>query len=131
MLIYLDTVIVIYAIEGAPIFQSRAVARLALANATGDHLVTSHLTRLECLVQPIRRNDINLLTEYSKFLGKTFVLPLPPLVYDRAAQIRALNNYPIADALHLATAIAGNCDLFLTNDARLAGFSDIAVEILP
>ena len=48
MLIYLDTVIVIYTIEGAPAFQARAVARLAAANAAGDSIATSDLTRLEC-----------------------------------------------------------------------------------
>ena len=31
----------------------------------------------------------------------------------------------------LAAAILGGCDLFLTNDARLAAFKDIAVEVLP
>jgi predicted nucleic acid-binding protein len=131
MLIYLDTVIVIYTIEGVPAFQARAVERLAAANAAGDSLATSDLTRLECLVQPLRSNNPVLQADYSQFLGKTKVLPLPPAVYDRAARIRANHNYRVSDSLHLAAAVVGNCDLFLTNDGRLAGFPDIRVEILP
>lgn len=40
-------------------------------------------------------------------------------------------RYGLADSLHLATAIEAGCDRFLTNDARLANFPDITVEVLP
>ena len=131
MLIYLDTVIVIYAIEGAQAFQQRAVARLATAKTAGDDISTSDLTRLESLVGPIRNNDLTLQQDYLRFLQTTTVLPLSSSVYDQAARIRALDNYTVADSLHLAVAIAGNCGLFLTNDARLSGFAGLAIEILP
>ena len=130
MLYYLDTVIVIYAIEGAPAFQARANARLAAANAAGDNVATSDLTRLECLVQPLRNNNVVLQSDYAQFLDKTKVLPLTPAVYDKAAQIRAAHKYPLADSLHLAAAMLGQCDRFLTNDVRLASFHGITVEIL-
>jgi hypothetical protein len=39
MLVYLDTVICIYAVEGAPPFQARAGARLAAMQAAGDDLI--------------------------------------------------------------------------------------------
>ena len=45
MLIYLDTAIVIYAIEGGLPFRNRALARLATAQTLGDTLATSDLTR--------------------------------------------------------------------------------------
>jgi uncharacterized protein len=44
--------------------------------------------------------------------------------------IRAIQNYRLGDALHLAAAIESGCGLFLTNDHRLAGFPDIPVEVL-
>jgi uncharacterized protein len=131
MLIYLDSVVVIYAVEGAPAFRARAIARLAAAKSAGDEIATSDLTRLECLVQPIRNNDVALQQDYSRFLSTTTVLPLPYTVYDRAALIRAVHNYSIADSLHLAAAILENCGRFSTNDARLLGFPDIDIEILP
>lgn len=58
-------------------------------------------------------------------------LPMPFAVYERACRIRAICNFKLADALHLAAAIEGGCGLFLTNDYRLGNFNDIAVEILP
>jgi predicted nucleic acid-binding protein len=64
-------------------------------------------------------------------LSTTAVLAISSAVCDRAARIRADHNYRVTDSLHLAVAIVGSCDRFLTNDARLAGFPDIAVEILP
>jgi uncharacterized protein len=131
MLIYLDSVIVIYAVEGVPAFRARAIARLAAAESAGDDVATSDLTRLECLIQPLRNNDMALQQEYLRFLGSTTVLPLPPSVYDRAALIRAVHKYPIADSLHLATSIVGNSTRFLTNDVRLSGFPDIDIKILP
>jgi uncharacterized protein len=131
MLIYLDTVIVIYRIDGDPAFKTRAAARLDAAKAAGDNLATSDLTRLECLIQPLRVNDTALQAAFTRFLAKTAVFGLSPGVCDRAAKIRATYNYSIADALHLAAATLGNCNRFLTNDAALAGFPDVAVEILP
>jgi hypothetical protein len=56
---------------------------------------------------------------------------LPTAVYERACRIRAVHNYKLADALHLAAAIEGSSGLFLTNEHRLAGFPDITVEVLP
>lgn len=56
---------------------------------------------------------------------------MPTTVFERACHIRAVHNYKLGDALHLAAAIEGGCGLFLTNDQRLRGFPDIAVEVLP
>ena len=134
MLIYLDSVIVIYRIDGDPRCQvkTRATARLNAANAAGDTLATSDLTRLECLIQPLRKSDAALQSAFMRFLATTTVLGLLPSgVYDTAAEIRAKHRYSTTDSLHLAVAKSGGCDLFLTNDRRLAGFPDIAVEILP
>ena len=57
MLVYLDSVICIYAVEGAPSFQARARARLAALRAAGDNPAISDLTWLECRVKLIRLGD--------------------------------------------------------------------------
>ncbi len=57
MLIYLDSVICIYAVEGTPPFQARARTRLMAMRAAGDQPVISDLTWLECRIRPIRLND--------------------------------------------------------------------------
>lgn len=52
-------------------------------------------------------------------------------VCERACQIRAIHNFKMADALHLAAAVESGCGLFLTNDHRLSSFSDLPIEVLP
>ena len=54
MLVYLDSVIVIYAVEGPASFQARATARIAALSAAGDQVAISDLTSLECRIKPIR-----------------------------------------------------------------------------
>lgn len=133
MLIYLDSVICIYAVEGAPAFQARARARLAAMKTAGDQPAISDLTWLECRVKPIRLGDRAALSDMEAFLTASDVArtPMPTVVYERACRIRAVHNYKLGDSLHLAAAIEGGCGLFLTNDHRLSMFSDIPVEVLP
>ncbi len=133
MLVYLDSVICIYAVEGAPSFQARARARLAAMAAAKDEPVISDLTWLECRVKPIRLNDAVALADMEAFLSGSDVLrvSMPATVFDRACRIRAHHNFKLGDALHLAAAVENGCGLFLTNDHRLAGFPDIPVEVLP
>ena len=50
MLYYLDTVIVIYAVEGVPADQQRALDYLTALEQAGHRLAISELTRTECLV---------------------------------------------------------------------------------
>ncbi len=132
-LVYLDSVICIYALAGTPSFQARARARLAAMRAAGDAPAISDLTWLECRVKPIRLGDAVALADMEAFLNGSDVVrvPMSPPVYERACRIRAVHNYKLADALHLAAAIEGGCGLFLTNDHRLSGFPDITVEVLP
>src|SRR5881396_3210312 len=133
MLVYLDTVICIYAVEGASSFQARARAKLAAVRTAGDRPAISDLTWLECRVKPIRLGNALALADMEAFLTGSDVVrvPLPTAVYELACRIRAVHNYKLADALHLAAAVESGCGLFLTNDHRLRGFPDITVEVLP
>ncbi len=58
-------------------------------------------------------------------------VPLTAAAHHRAAMIRGVYNYGLADSLHLAAAVECRCDNFLTNDQHLAGFPDILVELQP
>jgi len=59
------------------------------------------------------------------------VVALSQAVCERAALIRANHRFRPLDSLHLAAAVEFGCDRFLTNDARLSGFTDLVVEMLP
>jgi predicted nucleic acid-binding protein len=133
MLVYLDTVICIYAVEGAPSFQLRARTRLAAMRTASDQPAISDLTWLESRVKPIRLGDAVALADMESFLTASDVIraPMTFAVYERACRIRAVHNYKLADSLHLAAAVESGCGLFLTNDFRLSAFPDIRVEVLP
>lgn len=130
MIVYLDTNIVIYTVEQSPAFSSRARARLAAAQAAGDVLMISDLTRMECLVGPLKSGDVNVEGDFHAFFGVTNVVAVTAAVCDRAAHIRASYNFKPMDSLQLAAAVEHGASVFLTADARLNSFTDLAVEVL-
>ena len=132
MLVYLDTVIWIYAVEGAPAFMARARAKIGALQAAGDLLALSDLSWLESRVKPIRLGNAVKLAEMEAFLtaANNVRVPLSFAVYDRACHIRANFGYKLGDALHLAAAVENGCGAFLTYDLRLTGFPHIPVQLL-
>src|SRR5271154_1195830 len=133
MLYYLDTNIIIYAVEGQPPFQQRARNHIAVLENAGHRFGVSDLTWTECLVFPYRMGNGSLLLDYYRFLlgPHLITVPLTAAAHQRAALIRGVHGYGLADSVHLAAAMENRLDRFLSNDARLATFTDIAVEPLP
>jgi predicted nucleic acid-binding protein len=144
VLYYLDTVIVIYAVEGNPADQQRALNHLAAFEQAGHRFVISELTRTECLVPVFGVGGGQRLTDFYRFFhGPNLrTLGLTAAIHTRASAIRSVHTYAanppaprgrygFADALHLDAAIEFGCDVFLTNDNQLANFPDITVEQLP
>jgi predicted nucleic acid-binding protein len=133
VLIYLDSNIIIYLIEQPAGWGPRATNRIAVARASTAPLMVSDLTRLECRVKPIASGDAALLGRYDAFFTAPDVriAGLTAAVCDRATVIRAGYRYQLGGALNLAAAVESACDAFLTNDARLTGFPDVPVEVLP
>jgi predicted nucleic acid-binding protein len=133
MLIYCDSVILIYYVDHVGALQTRAANRLAAIHSAKDQIVVSDMVRLECRVMPIRQSDKTRLDLFDNFFSSPDVMhvPLVTAVFDRATRIRAQHNYKTVDSINLAAAVEYGCKLFLTNDTRLKGFPDIIVEILP
>lgn len=144
MLYYLDTVVVIYAVEGNPADQQRAINHLDALEQAGHRFAISDLTRTECMVPILRPGAGQRLSDMFRFFHGPGLrtLPVTAATCIRAAAIRGGYTYPalphapprrygLADSLHLAAAIESGCDLFLTNDQQLAGFGEITIEVLP
>jgi predicted nucleic acid-binding protein len=133
MLIYCDSVILIYYLDQVGPFHVRAANRLAALRGAGDQIAVSDLTRLECRVQPIKQGDTAALQKFDTFfdLPDVRLVPLTAAAYDRATLIRAQHGFRTIDALHLAAAVEAGCGVFLTNDAQLRHFPGITVEVLP
>jgi uncharacterized protein len=123
MIVYLDTNIVIYTVEQSPVFGPKARIRLATARAKGDILVISDLTRMECLVGPLKSGDSAVEADFKAFFRVTTVVAITATVCERAARIRATHNFKPMDALHLAAAVDHGANIFLTADGRLKSFT--------
>lgn len=132
MTVYLDTNIVIYVVEQSLGLGSAALAAVHRYYREGHAVAVSDLVRMECMVGPLMNGDGDALRAYRALFGceAVSVLSCPSRVFDRAAVIRADHGLRPVDALHLATAIEGGCERFLTNDVRLTCVSDIEIELL-
>jgi predicted nucleic acid-binding protein len=133
MLIYCDSVILIYYLDYTGPFNARAATKLAALKGAGHQVAVSDLVRLECRVKPLKMGDKAKLAVFDAFfaLPDVCLVPITTAVFDRATVIRAVHNYKLADSLHLAAAVLAGCDGYLTNDARLSAFTNIPVEVLP
>lgn len=85
------------------------------------------------LVQPLRQQNQILVEEYRNILSNAENLTMSPItaeIAESAAQIRAKYDIRTPDALQIATALAINCQFFLTNDEHLKKVSEIQVRTL-
>jgi len=128
-MIYLDACIVIYAVEDdGP--RGNAV-RQRLADARDTEFAISPLVTMECIVGPLRNDNLTLHDHYLRALDNFRRLDLGEGQFMRAAQLRARHGLRTPDALHLAVAQLAGCDELWTNDNRLAAAAGgLAVNVL-
>jgi uncharacterized protein len=131
-MVFLDANPIIYLIEQPAAFGPKVKARVTALLENGERLAVSDLVRMECQLGPLKAYDQLLLAQYVTFFRSpdVSVLSVSPAVCDRAARIRAHYGFKPLDSLHLAASVEHRCTFFLTSDAQLKRFSDIAVEIL-
>ncbi|PJI84858.1 type II toxin-antitoxin system VapC family toxin [Luteimicrobium subarcticum] len=126
-MIYLDSCLVIYAVED----QGSRGTRLREMLARDEVFAVSPLVHLECLVGPLRRDDIDVEQRYRTVLALFHQVELDQTVIERAARLRATTLMKTPDALHVAAAQVHGCDALWTNDDRLAAASrGFAVGVL-
>jgi predicted nucleic acid-binding protein len=85
-------------------------------------LHTSELTLAEVLVDPIQSGDQSRAAMYGDLLTGDEWLEIVPVsreVLTRSAEVRATIGNKLPDAIHIATAIARACNVFLSSDKRL------------
>jgi predicted nucleic acid-binding protein len=83
---------------------------------------------MESLVKPLRQADVQLAQDFTSQISER--VAFTEAVFRKAAEIRAQQNFRTPDALHLAAALEGHCDCFLTGDAKLANFTGLRVELV-
>ena len=134
-MVYLDTNCLIYTVERVEPYLS-LLDPMWRAAQHGDLTVASgRLIVVESLVKPLREGNRAIEEQYREiFEASVFrILDMPLAVYERAAEIRAFAHLKTVDALHAATALQANCDLFITNDAdfrRVEGLPTVVLSDL-
>ena len=128
-----DAMLFVYHFENNPEFGALA-ARIFQDAEDGRHrLVTSILSLMEVLVVPKRHGMTELAQRYREIF-ESFpnleVLPIDEAVVEIASDLRARHNLRTPDSLHLATAIHGRADAFLSNDKKLQKITEIPVRTL-
>lgn len=129
----LDTAPLIYYIEANPTYISMLDPFFDALDAGEFNVVTSFVTLLEVLVQPIRHGDTSLADQYRHILLNFAGLKSVPLsedVAEQAAKLRAAHNLRTADAIQMATALSAGASVFLTNDLKLASVPGMQILTL-
>ena len=131
--IYADSCIFIYLLEGSRQRKALIADILAPKNCTSDRIAYSDLTKLECLVHPMRNKNHDLCSKYKVLFKRNelYYIPVTPKIFEQATILRSKFTIRTPDALHLSAAIIEKCDVFLTNDKRLQNINvDVSIEVL-
>ena len=130
--IYLDTSAMIYSVErNEPYFTLLAPA-WQQAEAGQFVVVCSELVIAETLVRPIREGHADLAAAFRAVFAAPEVdlIPTTRQLWEDTARLRAETGLATPDALHAATALRADCDLFLTNDTDFRRVRGLPIVVL-
>lgn len=132
--VYLDTNIFVYAVEGFARHLEELVGLFAGIEAGSLNAVTSELTLAECLVKPFMDENTTRQQVYLDLLAGRpglSVVPISRSILVEAARMRSTSGaLRLPDAIHVATAVASECGVLLTNDRALAANGIVEARLL-
>jgi predicted nucleic acid-binding protein len=117
--VYLDANILIHLVQG---LVTNEVQLRRLAAAIDNKLissVTSELSLAEVLVRPTALGDLKSIAAFKYLVGggsNVVVAPVSRSILIGAANVRTEHKLKLPDAIHLSTALALNCEFFLSRD---------------
>ena len=130
--VYVDTAVLIYTLEENTDYFDLLKPLWIKFQAQEIELISSELILMEVLVLPLRNNNESLISDYEQLLLNSAMqlIPINQFILRQAANLRATNSLKTSDAIHAATAMAVNCDLFITNDRGFRNLAELPVVIL-
>jgi predicted nucleic acid-binding protein len=129
----LDTAPIIYFIEAHPQYDAATSALFQLIADGAITGVTSVISLLEVLVQPLRQGNTQLQQQYQDLLlhSTNFqTVPVSAEVAGLGAELRARYQLRTPDALQIAAALNAGCTAFVTNDIALRRVMELRVLVL-
>lgn len=128
--IYIDTAPFIYFVERHTDYFAKMFRIVGLIESAPLQAFTSVITITEIIVQPLKVGNTDLAQEYHDVFVSSNQFSLVSVTEDiaiTAGAIRARYSLRTPDAIHVATAIATDCDTILTNDAAMKCVTDLNV----
>jgi predicted nucleic acid-binding protein len=123
--IYIDTNILIYLLEGATSAHTIAKKLDALVGQEKE-FICSTLVIAEFLAGTVDHSAKTVLYGAQNMSYKPVTIPIA----EHSAQLQQKHNIKIGDALHLATAIEHSCESFFTQDKKLAKIASGYLSVL-
>ncbi|MDD2621193.1 MAG: PIN domain-containing protein [Syntrophomonadaceae bacterium] len=124
-----DTNVFIALFSHAPLGEKVVPLIDAAANQGRLELLASVMSFAECAVKPYQEGNWGALDQIKLMfqMPHLTIYPVDDRVAEEAARLRAVYNFKMPDAIHLATAIIHQAKVFLTNDYRLTVIKEIPV----
>lgn len=130
---YFDTNVFIYLIENNVEYQDTIHRLIEQLESQECEIYTSELTLAECLVRPFQDDDVQSQETYKESIKTSDFLTVKPVsknILIEASRLRTVAKNKLPDSIHLATALAFECDIFVGNDKKLKTTDDITSVIL-
>jgi len=121
-LYYLDTNVLIAIVELVASLEAGQMAFLEKLARGEAAAITSELSLSECLVKPIADNNQRAIDAYLALFSEPsalMVMTITREILTDAARRRAESKISLADAIHVSTAHAAGCSVFITEDRRI------------
>ena len=121
-LYYLDTNVLIAIVEPVASLEAGQMAFLDKLARGEAAALTSELSLSECLVKPIADNNQRATDAYLALFAEPsalLVIAVTREILIDAARRRAESKMPLPDAIHVSTAHAAGCSVFITEDRRI------------
>jgi predicted nucleic acid-binding protein len=122
--LYVDANVFIYFVEGDGAERETAAALFVEAAERDIQLVTSEITIAECLRGTHKNSDETAASTYRDLLSNGDIVELvtaDPVLYEYAALAGFTFSLKLVDAIHVASAVIGECEGLLTNDKGVRG----------
>jgi predicted nucleic acid-binding protein len=122
--LYVDADIFIYFVEGEGAERETVTALFVEAAERNVQLVTSEITIAECLRGALKDRDEPAAATYRDMLSNSDIVEMvtaDPVLYEYAALAGCTFSLNLLDAIHVASAVIGECEGLLTNDKGIRG----------